>query len=190
MTVNMMYLFAPFRSLRKGAVRLVEMDFADGRNSMVFVTGRGGIRGLEAQVGSMKTLRGLLKKATVERVKVFLPRFAISSALELSKPLAALGFGPLFARGADFTGLTKVPLFLSTVQHGATLRVDEKGVVATAATAIFALKNGNPAYPKLRFDHPFLYFIIDKRNDLVLFAGRVMVPTAARGSLTPRRMRH
>jgi serine protease inhibitor len=189
MAVNMMYLFAPFKSLRKGAVKVAVMDYDKGDFSMVLFTNGGKIKTLEKIITTPGRVEKLLKKCSRENVKIFLPRFTLKSDFELTDSLKKFGFDQLFKPGVDFSKLSKGKLFLSKVKHKAMIGVDEKGVVSAAATAIFALKNGDPNYPKIRFNTPFIYMIRDNRSGAILFMGRVMNPTPAEKTLS-RRMRH
>ena len=63
--------------------------------------------------------------------------------------------------------------------HKAVIEVEEKGTEAAAATAvIMGLKSAHmPQLKRFFADHPFIYFIWDSENELMLFAGRyVKVP--------------
>ena len=73
-------------------------------------------------------------------------------------------------------------MYLSQVAHKAFVDVNEKGTVATAATAISAKKETEaaarvPFIPWVRADRPFLFLIRDMKTGTILFMGRVMKPT-------------
>jgi serine protease inhibitor len=184
MDVNMMYLFAPFKSLRKGAVKVAVMDYDKGDFSMVLFTNGGKMKALEKIITTPGRVEKLLKKCIKENVKIFLPRFSVTSQFDLTDSLKKLGFGHLFKEGVDFSKLSKGDLLLSKVRHNAMIRIDEKGVISAATTAIIALLNGDPNYPKIRFNTPFMYMIKDNRSGAILFMGRVMNPTPAEKNLS------
>lgn len=59
------------------------------------------------------------------------------------------------------------------------VEVNEEGSEATAATA-FMLFGGSRYVPIIKpfiADHPFLFFIIDKWIDVVLFSGHLVKPS-------------
>lgn len=58
--------------------------------------------------------------------------------------------------------------------HKATLDVDEEGTTAAAVTTIEIKLAMLPVI--LRFDRPFMIFIIDQKNDHILFLGKVVNP--------------
>jgi hypothetical protein len=76
-------------------------------------------------------------------------------------------------------------LYISNVVHQATISVDEKGTVATAATGI-GMATPTVVWippPPMVFDadHPFLFLIRDDQSGAVLFMGQEMDPTSETG---------
>ena len=87
----------------------------------------------------------------------------------------------LSATDADFSGISEEPLKISEVVHKAFVEVNEEGTEAAAATAVgMVLSTGlgsKPPEPKVfKADHPFLFFIRDRKTNAVLFSGRVLDP--------------
>jgi serpin B len=86
------------------------------------------------------------------------------------------------AARADFTGIAKPAraedrLSIGEVFHKAFVKVDEKGTEAAAATAVSMVAGGPPPKPvQFVADHPFLFFLRDRRTGLILFMGRVVDP--------------
>lgn len=60
------------------------------------------------------------------------------------------------------------------LEHGSELScLFSKGTVAAAATALFGSRSAfGPSV--LRIDHPFLFFIIDKKDMTIFFQGTVL----------------
>jgi serpin B len=60
-------------------------------------------------------------------------------------------------------------------------RLGEEGTEATAATAAHFFTRGialkPPPVPTVRADHPFLFAILDRYSDSILFFGRMSDPT-------------
>ena len=114
-----------------------------------------------------------------------MPRFGIETRANLNQILIALGMPLAFATAADFSGIhTPGPLYIGTAIHQANIDVDEKGTEASAATAVGMDTGGGPSAVKqisLHLDHPFLFFVRDLDTGTVLFMGRVMDPSAAKG---------
>jgi serpin B len=119
-------------------------------------------------------------------LRLSVPRFGIETRADLNKLLIDLGMPLAFDGGAaDFSGIhTPGPLYIGTVVHQATIDVDEKGTEAAAATAVGMDTGGGPSPVEtitLKLDHPFLFFVRDLDTGAVLFMGRVMDPSAAKG---------
>ena len=105
-----------------------------------------------------------------------IPKFDVSSQIELSDTLKALGVNKVFdPEKANFKPLTDSPLdiFVSDVLHGARVKIDEEGCEAAAYTAIMMKATGfiSDTY-EFTLDRPFLFVI---RNDMgaPLFVGVV-----------------
>jgi serpin B len=115
-----------------------------------------------------------------ETVIVALPRFKVETAFKLKTVLCDLGAGLAFSDDADFSGISDEFLKISEVIHKAFVEVNEEGTEAAAATAVgmaFCAAIMPPVEPKVfKADHPFLFFIRDRRTNAVLFCGRVLDP--------------
>lgn len=121
---------------------------------------------------------GNIDQATWYYGKLALPKLDVTSDLELSDALRALGVTDVFdpAR-ADFS-----PLFentggvaLSGVQHAARLVMDEEGVTATAFTAMGYGAGGPELEMDFILDRPFLFKLAGEDNT-PLFVGVVNQP--------------
>jgi serpin B len=78
---------------------------------------------------------------------------------------------------ADFSGMTgERNLFIGGVFHKAFIKVDEKGTEAAAATGVVMELTSMPRQVTFTADHPFIFLIMDKNSDTILFMGRVMDP--------------
>jgi serpin B len=116
-----------------------------------------------------------------EAVLVWLPRFKLGTEFRLRPVLFGLYAELAFGDEADFGGIGEGPLKISEVVHKAFVEVNEEGTEAAAATAVgmvlCAGVTGPPPRPVVfRADHPFLFFIRDRRTNAVLFSGRVLTP--------------
>ncbi|GMH37153.1 hypothetical protein BSKO_05026 [Bryopsis sp. KO-2023] len=88
--------------------------------------------------------------------------------------LKNLGVRDAFSASADLSGISEEFLFLTDVVHMAKIKVDEEGTVGAGVTSVFASKSlVEPEPMDFIVDHPFLYFIVDNRDDTILFQGTV-----------------
>jgi serpin B len=111
---------------------------------------------------------------------ISLPKVSLRSSAGLKDLLSTLGMGIAFRSGADFTGLSQQAGDIGFVQQDATLRVDEQGTVAAAATAvgIVATAAQAPRGPHITFDRPYLLLITTPAGE-PLFLVRVVNPLAS-----------
>lgn len=111
-----------------------------------------------------------------EKLEVSLPKFAVTSTLDLAAVLATLGVTDAFDPSiADFSGIDgDRDLVLDQVRHQATITVDEQGAEAVAATGSTVTVVLDP--PPFTADHPFVFVIYDEVTGAILFMGRVTDP--------------
>lgn len=113
-------------------------------------------------------------------IHFYLPKFDVSSDLELTEGLKELGITDLFASGeADFTPISDdiAQGAVNEVSHAARVAVDEEGVTAVAYTVMMAPGAAPPPDEEIEFklDRPFI-FAITGRSGLPLFVGVVNQP--------------
>jgi serpin B len=161
----------------------LELPYEGGQLAMLIVLPRerGGLSSLEAR----RAAEGIYQAVTdglrrEETVLVWLPRFTLETEFKLKPVLCALGAHLAFSDAADFSGIGEEPLKIAEVIHKAFVEVNEEGTEAAAATA-FRMKPGDSFWPApepkvFRADHPFLFFIRDRKTNAVLFCGRVLDP--------------
>lgn len=114
-------------------------------------------------------------------VHLSLPKFDVSSDLDLAADLRSLGVTDVFGRTrADFSPITDADgVFVGRVEHAARVTVDEEGVEAAAYTVIDAPGSAEPGdMPEdyyFMLNRPFL-FAITGTDGLPLFVGVVNQP--------------
>ena len=108
------------------------------------------------------------------------PRFDVSSSLDLRPTLEGLGITAALDRdAADFSPLTDTePVWVDQVKQIARVTVDEQGVEAAAVTLMAEAGEGpppeDPTICVMDLDRPFIFLI--RAEDTVLFAGVVEHP--------------
>ncbi|MFC4061045.1 serpin family protein [Planomonospora corallina] len=107
------------------------------------------------------------------RVRLALPRWDFSTALELGPALEGLGL-----RSSGYPGISD-GLVLDRAVHGANITVDEWGTEAAAVTGLaFRLSAPPPAEAELRADRPFAFAVVHRPTLVPLFIGQVADPAA------------
>ncbi|MBE5955936.1 MAG: serpin family protein [Lachnospiraceae bacterium] len=108
-----------------------------------------------------------------------IPKFDITSQMELSGGLKNLGITDVFEIGtSDFSPMADdiADIFLSKVNHDTRVAIDEEGVTAAAYTVMILCGSAMPEEEvDFTVDRPFL-FVITNPNGLPLFAGIVNQP--------------
>ena len=113
-------------------------------------------------------------------VNLAVPKFDVSSDLNLNAGLQALGVTDVFSDDtADFSPMIENAdgVFLSSAKHAARVAIDEEGVTAAAYTVMMEAGAAEPPDEEIDFtlDRPFV-FAITSQDGLPLFIGVVNTP--------------
>jgi serpin B len=164
----------------KAFLQVLELPYLGESLSMIVLLPKekDGLPELEKQL-TAANLRMWTSGLRKQKVKVFLPRFKMTSQFSLAKTLAALGMRDAFnPNKANFSGMDGRLnwLYIGAVLHKAFVDVNEEGTEAAAATAVVMKIRMAPQLPTFRADHPFIFLIRENTTGSILFLGRVMDP--------------
>lgn len=156
----------------------VSLPYSGGRLALEALlpdagAGNGGCPVLDAA-----TLSRVTAGLTNTQVQVAMPKVTLASSIGLRGLLTGLGMANAFSSSADFTGISPNAGAIGFVQHAADLRIDEKGTVGAAATAvgITATAMQRPENPVV-FNRPYLVIVRDTSTGEPLFMARIADPT-------------
>ena len=118
-----------------------------------------------------------LSEMDYKKVRLTLPKFKLEYERTLNDDLKAMGLQTCFSRQADFSLLSKTPVYVDIVKQNTYLAVDEEGTEAAAVTTI-AMKamamppRDEPIY-EMNINRPFLLFIRETDTNRILFFGTI-----------------
>lgn len=171
-----------FRYTESKTMQLVELPYSQPALAMVIVLPKqsDGLPDLEQKL-TAAALKTWLEGIKTRKVELIFPKFKLENEYGLSETLKSMGIKHAFEPNADFSGITSKPgLFIGQVVHKAVVNVDETGTEAAAASAVVMLGRGveGTAEPSVKFkaDHPFVFFIQERKTGCILFMGRVANP--------------
>lgn len=119
-------------------------------------------------------LADITAKLKEESIDVSLPRFHIDTTSGAEKSLAKAGLASIFTTKADFSGITKQQkLHIEELQQHVSFRVDEGSSSENFLTATNALRSNLQAERSLVIDRPFLFFVRDVVDNVVIVAGKI-----------------
>ena len=120
-----------------------------------------------------------LSMMTTEKVRLTMPKLKLETEMILNKTLQHMGIKTAFTSAADFKGISEMgPLVLDQVKQKCYIDVSEKGTEAAAVTSVgIRLTSARPEKVyTMNVDRPYIFFIADRTDGNILFAGRVMKP--------------
>ena len=158
--------------------RVLRLPYKGGRIVMdiLLPNARDGLDRLEKKLLDVDLWSMVESKKYSNEVMVSLPKFRLSSSISLRRVLEDLGVTEIFHGGLG--GITDQDLAVTEVVQKAVIEVNEEGTEAAAATAILmGFKSSSFSYLIFTADHPFIFFIRDKKTGMLLFQGRVNDPS-------------
>ena len=121
-------------------------------------------------------LLSLMKNKEAKNIELSLPKFESSYEDSLNNELSSLGMKTAFEPyKADFSLMREdlvQDLYIGEVRQKTYIKVDEKGTEAAAVTSVAPETTSMPVeLPRLVFDRPFVYAILDVTTGIPLFIG-------------------
>lgn len=112
---------------------------------------------------------------TPNEVDILMPKFEITSDIDLIDILKPMGIQSAFTARADFSNMSDASLFVTKMRQVAKIEVNEDGAKASAVTvSTFGESSIGPiTYQKAEFhaNRPFLYFILEETTRSIFFIG-------------------
>lgn len=165
--------------------KVVELPYKGDSFSMIVILPNeiDGLSSLEQRL-TFKKFNRLINKLYKFETEIVLPKFNITSNIDLKTILPNLGVSDIFNPTiADFSHMVRPDdqyrdLYVSDAIHQAVVVVSEEGSEATAATHfVISFRSASPPTFKFTADHPFLFFIRDISSGTILFLGRFVNPS-------------
>jgi len=181
--VNFLHAKGEYRYSKTDDYRMVEVPFK-GKEVVLLAflpEETSGMASLEARL-SPEFLKQAVEKLAKAQVDLKLPKIKMETeSVRIDNHLAALGMPIAFSSDADFSGISRnKDLQIDKVFHKAFLEFTEQGAEAAAATAVVISRTSVNLSNDFRFwaNRPFIFFIWDKTNNVILFMGRIETPNA------------
>lgn len=155
--------------------QILELPYRGGKFSMIIVLPNqpDGWRQVEQKLVHVGQTIISQDRFEERDVLLRLPKFEMEFNFNgLKAALQDLGVTDIFTSSADLSGIADGALQLSDVVHKAKIKVDEEGTQAAAASGLFTSKIWDDPVSFI-VSHPFLYFILDKKDGTILFQGTV-----------------
>ncbi len=179
-TIPMMAQKHRFRYGEADGLQVLQLPYVGDSLSMTILLPKqvDGVSAMD-KVLSVDAVNGWISGLRERDVTVFLPKFSLSTHLDLVETLSVMGMPDAFSTDADFSGISaKADLYILSAIHQADLDVHETGSEAAAATAVVQATRSLRRLPPVIFraDHPFIFLLSDHRTGTILFIGRVINP--------------
>ncbi len=156
-------------------LKAIEMDYKGNMTMLVILPKSKNVTEVlnELNASRIDEIRSQMRSTCVD---IYFPKFEFRTDYHLKDTLSAMGMPIVFTPGAEFDKLTDEKVWVDKVIHSAYVKVDEEGTEAAAVTVVTIIK-ALASCETFKADHPFIFFIIHKPTNTILFAGIVSDPT-------------
>ncbi|KAG4070245.1 hypothetical protein HA402_003935 [Bradysia odoriphaga] len=137
--------------------------------------------GLKALLDDLSTdvIPDVIAQLQEESIDISIPKFSIDTTGGIEKNLAKNGLASIFTSKADLSGITtEQKLHIEEVQQHVALRVDEGSSSENFLTATNALRSNAQPEQSIVVNRPFVFFVRDVTDGVIIMAGKVTSPPA------------
>ncbi|KAL4717099.1 hypothetical protein ACJJTC_016986 [Scirpophaga incertulas] len=162
----------------------IQIPYDGGRYALVLLLprSRDGLARLAADLPAAP-LRELSTSLQGESLQLSMPTFYVETTTKPVAALAKFGVSSIFSRDAELSGVSSSEgLFVQELVQHVAVRVDNADTSVTQVLAgageeeLKSLPLNTKASRKFNVEHPFLFYIIDYLDNLVVVAGKVIDP--------------
>ncbi len=178
--IKMMHQINNFKYLKTNKFQIIELPYSTNKIAMIIILPNQ-INKIDEIINNL-TLNNLYKylhELHTTKINLYIPKFKLKNTYHLKTILYKLGMTDAFTNKANFSAITgKKNLKIRKIIHQAYIDVNEKGTEAAGATAVIYKLKCVFMPITLKVNHPFIFFIIHKPTNTILFMGRVINPKA------------
>jgi len=122
----------------------------------------------------------IYESLTEKPVDLYLPKFSIGFKSDLASVLKRNGVNKMFnPNEADFSKISDEALRVSNILHETKIEVTEEGSEAAGITgAVLDLRTVMKGRLEVNINRPFIFVILDLKNNIPLFVGKVVNPSS------------
>ena len=179
--IDMMAQEGTFFYLENEEYQAIQLPYGDGSVVMNIVLPKDTDKPIEQwykdlEKDQTEIWKELNEAETADMEVVKIPKFALECSIpDLDNIMKELGMTDAYSEEADFSRLAE-NIQVDSMLHKAKLEVSEQYTKASAATGIISKMTAiieEEEKPEFVADHPFMFTIQDKENDMILFMGHV-----------------
>uniref|UniRef100_A0A1Y9H2B0 Serpin domain-containing protein n=1 Tax=Anopheles dirus TaxID=7168 RepID=A0A1Y9H2B0_9DIPT len=157
--------------------KFLELPYNNSRYSLLLMVpnGKDGLKELIKNFNP-DTLSTVQKSLVKMPVQICIPKFRIDTTSRAEKSLAKLGLITMFTSKADLSGITtEQKIHVDELVQHVSIRVDEGSSSENALSAanIVESKTLDDEQEQFTADKPFLFFVRDIVDDIVIVAGKI-----------------
>ncbi|MEA3500123.1 MAG: serpin family protein [Candidatus Marinimicrobia bacterium] len=176
---DMMNIKSKFHFVKTNDYHALELPYANENYSMLMLMPRS--KNIDDFLNSINrdTIAKIQNKFEYDSINISIPKLELEYEINLNDILIEMGIEEAFdSRSANFSKMfneLQSSIWIDRVKQKSFLKVNEEGTEAAAATAV-VMTLGISDEKFMNFNIPYLFFIIEKQSNTILFCGKVVNP--------------
>ncbi|MBN2280016.1 MAG: serpin family protein [Candidatus Marinimicrobia bacterium] len=177
---NMMNIKSKFQFLQGTDYDAVELPYANENYAMLVLMPKTETIDNFIQIINPDIMKDIQNSFIADSVNISLPKMEIEYEKELNDLLKEMGIQEAFdPNRADFSKMFNEMndgIWIEKVKQKSFLKVNEEGTEAAAATVVQMNYESVSDEKFICFNRPFLFFILEKQSESILFCGKIVNP--------------
>lgn len=176
---DMMNIKSKFHFVKTNDYHALELPYANENYSMLMLMPRS--KNIDDFLNSINrdTIAKIQNKFEYDSINISIPKLELEYEINLNDILIEMGIEEAFdSRSANFSKMfneLQSSIWIDRVKQKSFLKVNEEGTEAAAATVV-VMTLGISDEKFMNFNIPYLFFIIEKQSNTILFCGKVVNP--------------
>ncbi len=176
---DMMNIKSNFKYLQANDYDAVELPYGNENYAMLLVMPTAENVNDFVKITNHSVIADIVASLGEDSVNVALPKMEIEYEKELNDALKSMGISEAFEPTANFSKMFNEMdggIWIEKVKQKSFLKINEEGTEAAAATSTQMNYESVSDEVFLTFNRPFIFFIMEKRTNTILFCGKIMNP--------------
>jgi len=176
--IDFMYNKAFYKYYEDNEIQSVYLPYKQDQFKMIVILPKEmyGLNDIEKKLNP-EYLSKIEKSNPSCEVQLSFPKFKIESELFPIERIEKMGYTEMFSNKADFSKMSDESIKIGNIIHKTFIEIDETKTEAAAITEIGMVGNASirkvqPTPKIFNADHPFIFLIVEKNTDAIVFIGR------------------
>jgi len=171
--VDMMNAAVAAKYVKQYGFAMADIEFGNGAYALRIILPNHGVSIDSVLTNIQKYRYDVIRLWQKYRLEVKLPKFSVTSSMQLSESLKAMGVKRCFSDSSDFSGISSDALSLNGMAQQCSISIDEQGAGVSESDVEIGEDPMLGLQDEFFVNRPFLFAVMERSRRVILLAGRV-----------------